>query len=213
MQITIFPLLEDCSSFQLNYPTEFSTAIHLEERDSTVKIGSGQLLLKECWFEGACLLSSVVNAGQHCNVKIQCDNFCWITNFVLEGALKTLSRPDQVSLGLEAGHYHTFYCSVLDMDLVIEQHTRIFTICLTQRFIRQFLGDNILPEQIEGNESELFFWVTKDDYRYNRFRSLIKEMLDAKQPAYIRRLRVPSSATRDQGCRAAPFTAPRSDSG
>ncbi len=188
MQITISPILAGQSSLELKYPDEFGSASHLDERDSEVMTDSGKFLFKECWFEGACLFSSEFKVCQHSTIKVRCDSFCWLMNFVMEGEIKSLSRPDQAPLGLEMGHYHTFYCSALDMDLVVDRHTRVFTICLTHRFIRKFLGNDILSDQFKNGEPELLTLVITDDYRHSRFGSLIKDILEAKQPAYIRRI-------------------------
>ncbi|OKS86583.1 helix-turn-helix transcriptional regulator [Mucilaginibacter polytrichastri] len=188
MQITFTPSLNHNSHLDLSYPKEFSSAQHIQQRDSSTAAEWGNMNVKELWFEGACMLSSKFDVNSPSSMKLQCDSFCWVMNFVLEGKLTSLSNNEHMELILQKGQYHTFYCSALDMDLVVDRPTDVFTICLTRRFIRKLLGKDILPENFESGADEPFTLVAADVYRDGRFKALIKEMLQAGQPDYIRRI-------------------------
>jgi AraC-like DNA-binding protein len=188
MQITFTSGPNRQSQLNLAYPKEFNGAAHIEQRTSSASAEWGNMKIKELWFEGVCLFNSSFNVNAPYTMNLQCDSFCWVMNFVLDGKLTSRSNKEQITLLLEKGQYHTFYCSALDIDMVVNQPTEVFTICLTQRFIRKLLGKDILPENFEGGGQEPFTLVTADEYRDGRFKVLIKEMVQAGQPDYIRRI-------------------------
>jgi AraC-like DNA-binding protein len=188
MQINFTSSLNQQSQLNLAYPKEFNGAKHIEQRTSSAAAEWGDMKIKELWFEGVCLFNSTFNVNAPCVMKLQCDSFCWVMNFVLDGKLTGHSNVEQIDLVLQKGQYHTFYCSELDIDMTVNRPTEVFTICLTQRFIRKLLGKDILPENFEGGGQEPFTLVTTDEYRDGRFKVLIKEMVQAGQPDYIRRI-------------------------
>ncbi|NCD72132.1 helix-turn-helix transcriptional regulator [Mucilaginibacter agri] len=109
-------------------------------------------------------------------------------NFVLNGEISIQSNDSPTRFNLEKGNYHTFYCSAMDIDMMVYGPTKVFTICLTRRFISKLVGTDMLPEHIEENEQEPLTLVTTDEYRDSRFKVLIREILEASQPDYIRRI-------------------------
>ncbi len=184
MEIT-FTTLPDLQ-LKLAYPREFSTDKPLDERHTTRLTEWGNLQFNECWFDGACLLRTEFNVERHASMKLQCDSFCWLMNFVLEGELVSDNSGEQ--LILLQGKYHTFYCSALDMNISVQQHTKMFTICLTRRFIRKLLGKDLMADQFESGGTEPLTLVASDGYLGGRFSTIIKEILKADQPPYIRRI-------------------------
>lgn len=188
MQITFTSLPNRQSQLNLAYPKEFNGANHIEQRTSTAAAEWGNMNIKELWFEGVCLFSSSFNVNTTSAMKLQCDSFCWVMNFVLDGELSVYSNAESIELTLQKGRYHTFYCSALNIDLVVNRVTEVFTICLTQRFIRKLLGKNVLSANFEGGSPEPFTLVTSDEYQDGRFKVLIKEIVYTVQPDYIRRI-------------------------
>jgi len=188
MQINFTSLPNRQPQLNLTYPKEFNGTKHIEHRTSSAAADWGNFNINELWFEGVCLFSSNFNVNALSAMKLQCDNFCWIMNFVLDGELAVHANTENIDLTLQKGRYHTFYCSALDVDLVVNRPTDVFTICLTQRFIRKLLGKDILPENFEGGGEEPFTLVTTDEYRDGRFNVLIKEIMQAGQADYIRRI-------------------------
>lgn len=188
MQITFTSLPTNQPQLNLSYPKEFNSPGHLEHRSSSAASNWGSLKLDELWFEGTCLINSDLKVTERCAMRVQCDNFCWIMNFVLDGELKIQSNIEPAEFKLEKGNYHTFYCSALDIEMMVNKPSKVLTICLTRRFIRKLLGTDILPEHFEGGGYEPLTLVTTDKYRDNRFKMLINEIVEAGQPDYIRRI-------------------------
>ncbi|MBS7564109.1 helix-turn-helix transcriptional regulator [Mucilaginibacter sp. Bleaf8] len=186
MEITFSSQFKQPSEVKLSYPKEFSSDTYLDERETSATAPWGTMHFKECWFNGACLLCSEFEVQQQSTVKLRCDNFCWLMNFVLKGELKLTNAT--YSLDLRAGKYHTFYCSELDMDLTVKSNATVFTICLTRRFIRKLLGKDLLPEQFESGSADPFTMVATDAYSSGRFTMLLQELMQARQPSHIRRI-------------------------
>lgn len=188
MHITFTSSSNNQLCLELIYPKEFGSSGNLEERNSSVADEWGSIHIKEMWFEGACLLYSDINLTKPCAMKLKCDSFCWLMNFILDGEIDTQHDAVSAHMLLKKGEYHTFYCSSLNMNMAIDRPTKAFTICLTRRFVRKLLGKDILPEYFEGGGEEPFTLVTTDTYGNGRLRGVIEELMEAGQPGYIRRI-------------------------
>lgn len=148
---------------QLAYPKEFSASGPLEERSSSSAAPWGKVDIKERWFEGVCIFYSDFKVRKQAQLQLQCDSFCWVMNFMLEGELTTKITQEQ--LHLATNQYHTFYCPTLNTTLTLKQDAKVFTVCLTKRFIRKLLGKDLLPSEFESGGDEAFTMVSTDDYR------------------------------------------------
>lgn len=188
MKIIFTSQLHRQSQLHLVYPKEFIGTIPIEHRTTSAATEFGNLKIEELWFEGVCLLNSYFNANTTSAMTLQCDSFCWVMNFALYGDLAVKSNAEEIELNLQKGRYHTFYCSALNTDLMVNGPAEVFTICLTQRFIRKLLGKQVMSFNFEGGGPEPFTLVTTDEYYDGRFKVLIQEMIQAGQPDYIRRI-------------------------
>jgi AraC-like DNA-binding protein len=186
MQLSLITPLSKKQLLKPDYPAGFVSAGHFDERHTDIAENWGSLHLKELWFEGACIYTADIKTNDHTTLKLQCNNFCWLMNFVLEGELTANVDKDRQIL-LQEGQYHTFSCDGLDTDMLVARPTRILTICLTRRFIIKLIGKDILKERLNGNTGKLTLIAT-DDYRHTRFGVIIKDILTADQPGYIRRI-------------------------
>lgn len=185
MLISLTPSPASTEQLLLEYPRGFAPEGFLANRSTTSVTNWGKLEINECWFDGACLLCSHFKVKDKARVTLQCDSFCWLMNFVLEGGLN--SSTVSTRMQFQADEYHTFYCSELNMQLAVEQDTRVFTICLSRRFVQKLLGREILPEQFEAGADEPITLVTSDQTN-GRVNMLINEIMNAKQPVHIRRI-------------------------
>lgn len=188
MQINFTSIINKEPQLNLAYPKEFNGATPIAYRTSSTAAEWGDMQIKELWFEGVCLLNSRFNLNTASALTLQCDSFCWVMNFVLDGELAVHSNTEDLEMTLQTGHYHTFYCPALNIGLMVNGTTEAFTICLTKRFIRKLLGKDILPDNFEGGGQEHFTLVTTGAYHDSRFKELLKEMERADRPDYIRRI-------------------------
>lgn len=188
MQITFTSLSGNKSSRELLYPKEFGNSAGLQKRESTIDAGDGNIRLKELWFEGACLLSTDFKTEKPFTIQLRCNSFCWIMSFVLSGEIETLFAASNEAIQMKKSKYHMLYSDSLDVNLAVKQAANVFTICLTQRFIRKLLGKDILPNNFEGGGTEGLTVVTMNELIDSRLNILVKDMLHARQPEYIRRI-------------------------
>ncbi|WP_214070074.1 AraC family transcriptional regulator [Mucilaginibacter sp. dw_454] len=188
MHITFTSLPDHLSYLDLSYPKEFGSAAGLQKRESTVNAGGGQIRLKEVWFEGACLLSTDFKMNGPCQMKLQCDSFCWLMSFVLSGEISTSFGPEREKIQMKKKEYQMLYSDALVAELLVAKPSTAFTICLTRRFVRKLLGKDLLPDRFEGGGEENLTLLTMNEPTGSRLGILVKEMMQAGQPEYIRRI-------------------------
>lgn len=187
MNITITSSPHEAFNLQLNYPREFSGLKQLEERYSQTTATWGNLRINELWFDGACVFQSTIEANKPCRLSMQCDNSCWLMNFVLDGELAT-SNQNETGVMLKAGQYNCLYCSELDIEAGIEQTTRIFSVCLTRRFIKHLFWKSPVFTDDELTTGEKTIFVTGNQPITRQLKAIITEINQAEQPSYIRRI-------------------------
>ncbi|MDT3403874.1 helix-turn-helix transcriptional regulator [Mucilaginibacter terrae] len=187
MNITITSASHEALNLQLKYPREFSGLKQLEERYSHSTATWGNLYINELWFDGACVFQSTIEANKPCRLSMQCDNSCWLMNFLLDGEVIT-SHGNKSNIMLKAGQYNSLYCSELNIEAGIKQTTRIFSVCLTRRFIKHlFWKSPVFNDGDLANESKTIF-VTENQPITQQLKAIISEINKAAQPAYIRRI-------------------------
>lgn len=187
MNITITSAPHEPFSLQLKYPREFSGLQQLEERYSEESAPWGHLSINELWFDGACVFQSVIEAKKSCQLSMQCDNSCWLMNFVLDGELAT--APGAVSgASLKAGEYNCLYCSNLNVEAGINTTTHIFSVCLTRRFIKNLFWKTPIFNDDEFSTGEKTIFVTGNQPITRQLKAIIAEINQTDQPSYIRRI-------------------------
>lgn len=168
---------------ELPYPIDFAGAAHYEERRTELNETWGKFKAKELWFDGACIIQSETVLKEPCTINIGCNSFCWIMNFVLSGEL-TVKLSSVKPIILNEGSHHTFYTPSLDAELVLKRSAKMFTICLTRRFISKLIGNDTI--KISLNESPRL--IATGYYRHTRLQAIMKEIMEAAQPGFIRRI-------------------------
>ncbi|MCO5934948.1 AraC family transcriptional regulator [Mucilaginibacter sp. RB4R14] len=187
MNLTFTSQASKAKTIRLAYPANFAGIGCYEERNTALSENWGKFNISDLWFEGVCICHTAIKPKQPCAVNLQCDSFCWIMNFVLKGELN--ARFDGVKqLSLKDGSHHTFFTRSLNTDLVFEQHANIFTICLTRKFISKLIGKELLKDKPDTNAGKTFTLVTNGNYRHTRPHAIIKEIIEAEQTGYIRRI-------------------------
>jgi AraC-like DNA-binding protein len=104
-------------------------------------------------------------------------------NFVLSGEL-TVKLSEVKPIIVIEGSHHTFYTPKLDAGLVLKRSAKMFTICLTRRFISKLIGSDTI--KLSLNESARL--ITTGNYKHTRLQAIIKEIMEAAQPGFIRRI-------------------------
>lgn len=188
MQLTFTASSSVVKNLNLAYPADFAGQGPYEERVSEVAGNWGDFKVSDLWFEGVCICCTDVKLKKNCSIQLQCDSFCWIMNFVLEGDLN--ARFDDIKpMALKDGRYHTFCTSTLNAGLVVEQSTSLLTICLTRKFIGKLLGKDLLKDVLDANTHKMLNLITKGNYRHTRLQAIVKEIMEASgQSGYIRRI-------------------------
>jgi len=187
MNITITSALDEPFSLQLNYPREFSGLQQLEERHSKKSAAWGNLSINELWFDGACVFESIIEANKSCHLNMQCDNACWLMNFVLDGELAT-AKGAANGAGLKAGEYNCLYCANLDIEAGIDTTTHLFTVCLTRRFIKNLFWKTPIFNDDDLSAGKKTIFVTGNQPITRQLKTIITEINQTEHPSYIRRI-------------------------
>ncbi|GAA3994763.1 helix-turn-helix transcriptional regulator [Mucilaginibacter dorajii] len=163
-----------------------ATSDLLTERNSVLHLATGDVTIQSTWFSGACIIVSYWDIKKPSPISINCDCFCWILNFVIDGELAIqLSKKE---LALKAGRYHTFYSTLLNVDISSKCKSQMLSICLKKSFIEKLLGNNQLPAPFESNGDKHFTLITKGTYQNSSLSLLVNGLLNADQPVYIKRI-------------------------
>lgn len=188
MNITITSTPHETFNLQLNYPREFSGIKQIEERRSQKNAPWGNLDINELWFDGACVFQSVIETNKTCRLNMQCDNACWLMNFVLDGEVGTATQGEDDLMKLSAGYYNSLYCSCLNIEAGVKKKTRIFSVCLTRRFIKHLFWKSPVFTDDELIAGERTIFVTGTQPITRQLQTIITEITEAVQPTYIRRI-------------------------
>jgi len=181
MQLTFTSLSSEAKSITLPYPTDLAGSGSYEERVTELNENWGKFKISDLWFEGICVCAIETHLKQPCTINLHCDNFCWIMSFVLDGELSAKFGDSKLQ-ALKDGRYHTICTSLLNTDLIYERSAKIFAVCLTRKFISKLIGKELKKDTI----------ITKGNYRHTRLHAIIKEIMEAPQQGYIRRIFIES---------------------
>jgi AraC-like DNA-binding protein len=188
MKISITSSPHESFNLELKYPREFSGLQQLEERHSHKTAPWGNLAVSELWFDGACVFQSTIEANKACELNMHCDNSCWLMNFVLDGEVSTTVKNKAAFTKLKAGQYNCLYCSSLNIEAGIAKKTHIFSVCLTRRFIKHLFWKSPVFSDADLSTSEKTIFVTGNQPITKQLKTIIAEIAEAGQPAYIRRI-------------------------
>jgi AraC-like DNA-binding protein len=163
-----------------------TTGDQLTERNSVLHLATGDVTIQSTWFGGACIIVSHWDVKKPSPISINCDCFCWILNFVIDGELAVqLSKKELV---LTAGRYHTFYSTLLNVEISGKCNSQMLSICLKKSFIEKLLSNNQLPAPFKSDGDKHFTLITKGSYHNSPLSLLVTGLLNADQPAYIKRI-------------------------
>ncbi|MES2265927.1 MAG: AraC family transcriptional regulator [Bacteroidota bacterium] len=169
------------------YPADFVGEGFYEERYTPIAENWGEVNISELWFEGVCICQMSAKPKAPVTVELMCDNFCWIMNFALEGEISARFEGGKQVVFKEDRHY-TLFAQALNASLVFEEQACLLTICLTRKFISKLLGKELLRDTLTANTTNTFTMVATGNYRHTRQQAIIKEIIDAEQTGYIRRI-------------------------
>jgi AraC-like DNA-binding protein len=168
---------------ELSHPIDFAGPGHFDERKTELTETWGEFKAKELWFEGACMIQSEAILKEPCTINIGCNSFCWLMNFVQTGELKAQLLNVKPIL-LNEGSHHTFYTPALNAELVLKRSAKMFTICLTRKFIGKLIGNDTIKLSLNENAK----LIATGNYKHTRLQALIKEITGAAHPGFIRRI-------------------------
>lgn len=168
---------------ELNYPMDFAGPGHFEERKTELYETWGKFKAKELWFEGACIIQSEAILKEPCTINIGCNSFCWLMNFIQTGEL-TVQLANIKTIQLNEGSQHTFYTPALNAQLVLKRSAKMFTVCLTRKFISKLIGNDTIKLSLNENAK----LIATGNYKHTRLQAVIKEIIEAAQPGFIRRI-------------------------
>lgn len=188
MNITITSAAEGAFGVELQYPKEFTGEGQLRERHIIEEAGWGTLHIKDVWFEGACLLNSNLQVSKHCRLNLHCDSFCWLMNFIVEGNIQATVSNISKPLQLGAWQYNTFYCPNLNAVLEVSKPLKMFSVCLTHRFVKKLLwkyNENLAEGLQQQDKTTLVIDNSPISYK---IKSIIGEIFEPCEPDYARRI-------------------------
>lgn len=168
---------------ELPYPVDFAGPVHFEERKTALAETWGTFNAKELWFEGACIIQTEAILKEPCTINIGCNGFCWLMNFMQTGDL-TIQLENIKTIQLNEGSHHTFYTPVLNAELVLKRSARMFTVCLTRKFINKLMGNDTIKLSLNENAK----LIATGNYKHTRLQAVIQEITGAAQPGVIRRI-------------------------
>jgi len=183
MHLTFISLPSAAKKMELPHPIDFAGPGPYEERKIELTEAWGKFKAKELWFDGACVIQSETILKEPCTVNITCNSFCWLMNFVLAGDL-TVTLPDVKSIPITEGSYHTYYTPAFNAGVTLKRSARMLTICLTRKFISKLMGNDAIKLSLSDNAR----LVTTGNYNHTRLQAIIKEILEAGHPGFIRRI-------------------------
>lgn len=185
MRITFTSLSQKTGQLTLDCPVA-SSGDQLTEHHSALHLATGDVTIQSTWFSGACIIVSHWDVKKPSPININCDCFCWILNFVIDGELAV--RLPQKELPLKRGRYHTFYSTLLNVDIGSKCKSQMLSICLKKNFMEKLLGNNQLPDPFESDRNKHFTLIAKGSYHNSPLSLLVNGLLNADQPAYIKRI-------------------------
>jgi AraC-like DNA-binding protein len=183
MHLTFISSSSTKKRLELPYPIDFAGQGHFEERRTELTEAWGKFKAKELWFDGACLIQSETILKEPCTVNIACNNFCWLMNFVLAGDL-TVKLIEVKPISVTEGSYHTYYTPALNVDITLKRSAKMFTVCLTRKFISKLIGNDVIKLSLSDSTG----LVTTGNYQHTRLQAIVKEILEAGHPGFIRRI-------------------------
>jgi AraC-like DNA-binding protein len=171
------------NKLELPYPADFAGTGHYEERKTELIETWGKFKAKELWFEGVCIIQSDVALKQPCMINIKCNSFCWMMNFVLTGDL-TARLVNVKPIVIYESNHHIFYTPILDAELALKRSVKMLTICLTRRFIGKLIGNDTIKLSLDDSAR----LIATGNYKHTHLQAIIKEIMEAAQPGFIRRI-------------------------
>lgn len=183
MHLTFISSSSAEKKLELNYPMDFAGPGHFEERKTELSETWGKFKAKELWFEGACIIQSEAILKEPCTINIGCNSFCWLMNFIQTGEL-TVQLANIKTIQLNEGSQHTFYTPALNAELILKRSAKMFTVCLTRKFISKLIGNDTIKLSLNENAK----LIATGNYKHTRLQAVIKEIIEAAQPGFIRRI-------------------------
>lgn len=173
-------------ALQRSYPPEATTAGQVAEREEQAKIGTGILSMKESWFKGVCILHYAYSTGSPSTLRVECDEFCWLMNFMIAGEVLVAVNGEDIKLS--KGHYQTFCANPLDMRLQLNGPVEMLIISLGRGFVRRLLGRSAFMEELDTRGVQLLQMVAAGSFNEQRAGLLIREILTLERSAHFRRI-------------------------
>jgi AraC-like DNA-binding protein len=168
---------------ELPYPIDFAGPVPYEERKTELIETWGKFKAKELWFDGVCVIQSEAVLKEPCTVNITCNSFCWLMNFVFTGDI-IVKLADVKPIPVTEGRYHTYFTPALNAGVKLNRSAQMLTICLTRKFISKLMGNDAIKLSL-SDKARL---VTTGSYKHTRLQAIIKEILEAGHPGFIRRI-------------------------
>jgi AraC-like DNA-binding protein len=179
----------DKLEMKLVHPSGFSGIPHLEERVSKQSTSWCNVMIKEQWFQGACILQSSIKADRACRLSISCENSYLLINFVLNGDVFAVTQENDNLAPLTSGHYNCLYCTNLNIeaDIKQEQELSLFSVCMTRHYVKYRSGRSGIPDYELTNAKKVNY-VACNKPITARLRAIMIEITSANQPQHIRRI-------------------------
>ncbi|WP_184548814.1 helix-turn-helix transcriptional regulator [Mucilaginibacter sp. FT3.2] len=185
MRITFTSPSQKNEALAIECPEDYSSE-QLPERSFELPLLFGELHLRQNLLNGASIILTELDVKKTSKVKIVCDGFCWIMNFVIGGEAEINIQGKEFKL--TDGRYHTFYTSLFNADICCRHKCRLLTICLSRNFIKKIFGGDELPHRSMGNVEGQITSITKGIYLKGRLEHLLNDILNAGQQSYIKRI-------------------------
>ncbi|MFD0793841.1 helix-turn-helix transcriptional regulator [Mucilaginibacter litoreus] len=185
MYLTFTSPASDIQSIQIGGST-FADADNFDKQTIHVSDNWGSYNAEQFWIEGACVCYSTYRITEECNTLLQCKNYNWLLNFILEGELSIISSDKQTNL-LTEGNYYSFHCSLDEKLIKIKQSTKLLTICLTNNFMDKLINKDVLASKLHNMYAPLTTIAT-GSYLHSRMQPILADMMDQTKPIYIRRI-------------------------
>ena len=178
MHITFTSASSSTQKLRLHQPGEFAGNDHFQERLTVMAGVWGKCSFRETWFEDASICHTVFNKVEPCTINVQCSSVCLLMTFILEGKFKINNEPVfKEGIPVQRHPY-------LNADVSIDVDAQVLTICLTRKFLKKFVKEELLDDTIYKTGAP----VNVSDHYHTRINSIVKEILNAGQPGNIRRI-------------------------
>lgn len=180
MHITLTPASQT-NHLQLNYPEGFTAASCLERRHHEIALTDGRIKVDECWFDGICVVHSVLNSAQSFSLCFDYPKPCRMLFFGLDGKLEvdTTKSPIRINKGTCSSAYR----ANLDVNLFLHANSTMLAIFIDELFIEKLSAQGTLPADVKKDPDHL---IKKD--LTTKAQSISKNILDNSQTPYIKRL-------------------------